>query len=51
MGFEDAMTVLSLPESYRKRLRTTNLQERLNKEVRRRKRVIRIFPTAFRHCF
>lgn len=43
-GFEDAMAVMTLPEKYRKRLRTTNMQERLNEEVRRRERVIRIFP-------
>lgn len=43
-GFEDAMAVMSLPEKYRKRLRSTNMQERLNEEVRRRERVIRIFP-------
>lgn len=43
-GFEDAMAVMSLPEKYRKRLRTTNMQERLNEEIRRRERVIRIFP-------
>lgn len=43
-GFEDAMAVMCLPEKYRKRLRTTNMQERLNEEVRRRERVIRIFP-------
>ena len=43
-GFEDAFAVMSLPEKYRKRLRTTNMQERLNEEVRRRERVIRIFP-------
>lgn len=36
--------VLELPERYRKRLRTTNGQERLNEEIRRRERVIRIFP-------
>lgn len=35
---------LSLPEKYRKRLRTTNNVERLNEEIRRRERVIRIFP-------
>ena len=34
-----------LPEKYRKRLRTTNRQERLE-EIRRRERVIRIFPGA-----
>jgi len=43
-GFEDAMAVMALPERYRKRLRTTNGVERLNQEVRRRERVIRIFP-------
>jgi len=43
-GFEDAMAVKALPEKYRKRLRTTNMQERLNEEIRRRERVIRIFP-------
>ena len=35
---------VTLPEKYRKRLRTTNRVERLNEEVRRRERVIRIFP-------
>ena len=43
-GFEDSMAVMGLPEKYRKRLRTTNMQERLNEEIRRRERVIRIFP-------
>ena len=43
-GFADATAVLSLPERYRKRLRTTNGMERLNEEIRRRERVIRIFP-------
>lgn len=43
-GFEDATAVLMFPERYRKRLRTTNGMERLNEEIRRRERVIRIFP-------
>ena len=43
-GFEDALAVLFFPEPYRKRLRSTNSQERLNQEIRRRERVIRIFP-------
>jgi putative transposase len=43
-GFEDAMAVMALPECLRKRLRTSNCAERLNEEVRRRERVIRIFP-------
>jgi putative transposase len=43
-GFDDATAVLALPEPYRRRLRTSNGMERLNEEVRRRERVIRIFP-------
>ncbi|MBF7084755.1 transposase, partial [Desulfallas sp. Bu1-1] len=43
-GFDDATAVLMLPEKYRRRLRTTNGVERLNEEIRRRERVIRIFP-------
>ena len=43
-GFEDAMAIMALPEQYRRRLRTTNGVERLNEEIRRRERVIRIFP-------
>lgn len=43
-AFEDTMVVMALPEKYRKRLRTTNMQERLNEELRRRERVIRVFP-------
>ena len=43
-GFEDAVAVLSLPTRYRRRLRTTNAVERVNEELRRRERVIRIFP-------
>lgn len=43
-GFEDATSIMVLPEHYRLRLRTTNSIERLNEEIRRRERVIRIFP-------
>lgn len=43
-GFDDVMSVMGLPEKYRKRLRTTNSIERLNEEIRRRDRVIRIYP-------
>ena len=43
-AFSDVMAVFSLPARYRKRLRTTNSIERLNEEIRRRERVIRIFP-------
>ena len=44
-GFDDATAILELPEKYRRRLRTTNSLERLNEEIRRRERVIRIFPS------
>lgn len=41
----DALTnIYNLPEELRKRLRSNNTIERLNQEVRRRERVIRIFP-------
>jgi putative transposase len=40
----EGLTVLSLPEHHRRRLRTTNMLERLNEEVRRRTRVATIFP-------
>ena len=43
-GFDDVLAVLMLPLKYRRRLRTTNSIERLNEEIRRRERVIRIFP-------
>ena len=37
-------TVFALPPSHRRRLRTTNLVERLNQEIKRRTRVARLFP-------
>lgn len=43
-GYAHALTVLTFPQHYRRRLRTTNLAERMNEEIRRRQRVIRIFP-------
>lgn len=43
-NLEDATAVLALPGKYRRRLRTTNIMERLIEEVRRREKVIQIFP-------
>jgi putative transposase len=42
--FEDVPAVIHLVSCMRRRLRTTNSLERLNEELRRRERVIRIFP-------
>ena len=44
-GFDDATAALALPEKYRRRLRTTNMVERFIEEIRRREKVVRIFPT------
>lgn len=40
----EGLTVFSFPEEHRTRLRTTNHLERLNQEIKRRTRVVRIFP-------
>jgi len=40
----ESLTVLTLPESHRRTLRTTNGLERLNKEIKRRTRVATLFP-------
>ena len=50
-GFEDAIQYLNEPSKYHQYIRSTNSLERLNQEVRRREKVIRIFPntqSAFR---
>ena len=41
---EECLTCLSFPESHRRRIRTTNGLERFNQEIKRRTRVVRIFP-------
>jgi putative transposase len=43
-GIEDALTYLSYPGSHHAKLRTTNMLERLFKEVKRRTRVVGVFP-------
>lgn len=43
-GFESSMTVMRLPAGLRKYYRTSNHIERLNKELKRRSKVIRVFP-------
>jgi len=44
-GFEDITAVFSLPQKYRIKLRTSNAIERVNGEIRRRDRVLRIYPS------
>jgi len=41
---EECLSCLSFPESHRRRIRTTNGLERFNQELKRRTRVVRIFP-------
>ncbi len=41
---EECLSCLTFPESHRRRIRTTNGLERLNQEIKRRTRVVRIFP-------
>lgn len=40
----EGLTVFALPPEHRRRLRTSNLLERLNKEIKRRTRVATLFP-------
>ena len=46
---EQTLTVFHLPKNHRVRLRTTNNLEKLHQEVKRRTRVVRIFPNR-RSC-
>ena len=43
---EECLSCLAFPESHRRRIRTTNGLERLNQEIKRRTRVVRIFPNG-----
>ncbi len=43
-GFESAMTIMILPKGMRRYYRTSNHIERVNKELKRRSKVIGIFP-------
>jgi len=40
----EGLTVFELPPTHRRRLRTTNMLERLNQEIKRRTRVATLFP-------
>lgn len=43
-NIEETLSFYQLPEAHRKQMRSTNMLERLNEELRRRTRVVRIFP-------
>lgn len=43
-GYFDIISVYAYPPALRKKLRTSNAIERVNEEIKRRERVIRIFP-------
>lgn len=41
----DALAYLDFPEAHRRRIRTNNVQERCNREIKRRSRVVQSFPS------
>ncbi len=43
-NIEEAWTISRLPRMHHKHLKSTNLLERFNQELKRRTRVVRIFP-------
>lgn len=42
----DALAYLDFPAEHRKRLRTNNVQERANREIKRRSKAVQVFPSA-----
>lgn len=45
-NIEQTLTFFRLPRQHHKHLKSTNMLERLNEEIRRRTFVVRIFPNA-----
>ena len=45
-GFEDGFQYCAIEETNYSRLKSTNMLERLNSEIRRREKVVRIFPNV-----
>ena len=44
VNIPEGLTVFSFPKAHQKRLRTSDQLERLSQEIKRRTRVIRLFP-------
>ncbi len=42
----DVLTYLDFPAEHRRRIRTNNAQERMNREIKRRSRVVQVFPSV-----
>jgi len=42
----EGLTIFSLPQGHQRRIRTSNMAERVNQEIKRRTRVARIFPNV-----
>jgi transposase-like protein len=44
VAIPEGLTVFDFPEPHRRRIRTSNMLERVSQEIKRRTRVVRIFP-------
>jgi putative transposase len=45
-NISDGFTIMTYPAKIRRLLRTTNMMERMNKEIKRRTRVVMVFPNT-----
>ena len=43
-NIEEGLTFFQFPQEHRKKIRTSNAIERLNQEIKRRTRLVRVFP-------
>jgi transposase-like protein len=46
VSIPEGLTVFAFPAEHRRRIRTSNVMERLSQEIKRRTRVIRLFPNT-----